>query len=99
VNPTKLTSIVQQYHKKADRLVTRHTDEKGVFDSRVQPVVDYYRDAAAAVARLADGLETGDADFSGLEVAGGYAQKFAKVTTRDKAATPQEEFMAVNCKN
>src|SRR5208282_5800784 len=92
MNPTKLTSVAQEYHKKADKLVTRHTDEKGVFDSRIQPTLDYYRDAAASVMRLVTEDEAAPAEaIWNLEGDEPAALKSGKgVTTRDKAATPQE---------
>jgi hypothetical protein len=54
----KLTDVVQQYHKKADSLIERFTDEKGVYDATSQPAVDYYRDSAARVMRLVSEDET-----------------------------------------
>jgi|SRR5208282_1586295 len=92
MNPTKLTSVAQEYHKKADKLVTRHTDEKGVFDSRIQPTLDYYRDAAANVMRLVTEEEAAPTEMAWtLESDRPEALKPGKgVTTRDKAATPQE---------
>ena len=48
----KLTDVVQQYHKEADSLIKRFTDEKGVYDASAQASVDYYRDSAAQVMRL-----------------------------------------------
>lgn len=91
MNPTQQTSVAQRYHKKADRLVTRHTDEKGVFDNRIQPVVDYYRDAAARVMRLVPEEDAATETTWNLEGDEPAALKSGKgVTTRDKAATPQE---------
>lgn len=93
-----LQEVANRYSARADRIVKRHTTEEGVFDASFQPHVDYYRNASAAVARLAEGMEEGgEADFSGLAVAGGFSQKFStKVTTRDKAATPQELIEKAN---
>ena len=58
-----LQGVAQQFHRQADRLVKRNTDEKGVFQAGthreekrfcpcVQCSLDYYRDSAAAVLRL-----------------------------------------------
>jgi len=92
MNPTTLTNIAQQYHKKADRLVTRHTDDKGVFDNRIQPVLDYYRNAAASVMCLVSEEDAVPAGMDwNLESDRPDTLKSGKgVTTRDKAATPQE---------
>jgi hypothetical protein len=92
-----LQSIAQQYHSKADRLVLKHTDEDGKFDAAIQPTVDYYRDTAAAVLRLQPEEVEGDSATWNLEgdVAPAINPK-SGVTTRDKAATPQELLAKAN---
>lgn len=86
-----LLELSQKYAGRADRIVKRHTTEEGVFDASFQPHVDYYRDAAANVARLAEGLEDEGEAVWNLEREDGFkSQKFGKVSTRDKAASPQE---------
>jgi hypothetical protein len=86
-----LQEVANRYSARADRIVKRHTTEEGVFDADFQPHVDYYRNASAAVSRLTEGLEEGGETEWNLDREDAYSQKFAgKVSTRDKAATPQE---------
>jgi hypothetical protein len=63
----KLTDVVQQYHKKADRLVQQFTDEKGVYDPSAQSSIDYYRDSAARVMQLVPVDEASDEVPSGMQ--------------------------------
>lgn len=86
-----LTELAANYNRHADRIVKKHTTEEGEFDASFQPHVDFYRDAAANVARLNEGLEESGEMILNLESdRAGAAFNTKKVSTRDKAATPQE---------
>jgi hypothetical protein len=93
-----LTELVQRYNARADRIVKRHTDDKGAFDSDYQPHVDHYRDAAGRVALLNEGLEEAPSVTAvwHLDPEAAALPPESKVTTRDKAATPQELIKKAN---
>jgi hypothetical protein len=91
------TELANTYNRHADRIVARHTKD-GVFDANFQPFVDFNRDAAAAVSSLNEGLEgTNEGMEWNLEsdrVGGAF--KKGKVSSADKAATPQELLAKAN---
>lgn len=82
-----LLALAQQYNRKADRVVKRHTNEEGAFDQRFQPTVDYYRNAAGAVSRLAEGLEDATETTWNLEGERRTAVGFSRKHKEEEAPT------------
>jgi imidazole glycerol phosphate synthase subunit HisF len=91
-----LQAVAQEYQKRAEHIVAAHTDKEGNFDASCQQDVDFNRDAAAAVLKLIPPVPVEVTAVVGGTVWNLDDEKKAiafsddKVTTRDKAATPQE---------
>jgi hypothetical protein len=89
-----LQAVAQEYQKRAEHIVAAHTDKDGNFDSSCQQDVDFNRDAAAAVLKLIPPVEVsavvGGTVWNLDDEKKAAAFSDDKVTTRDKAATPQE---------
>jgi hypothetical protein len=93
-----LRSIANQYHEHANKIAAR-ADRTGTLTGNQKKAIDSYRDAAAKIEALIRPEDSLPKEETVLEV---KAQETAsvgpgkKVSTRDKASTPQELLEKAN---
>ncbi|GEM_PF-5731712 len=91
-----LQQIANQYHAHANKIARRRVDKNGQLPARYMRAVEYYRDCAAKVSALILPEDVPVEMTWQLEDEQAALAPASKVTTRDKAATPQELLKKAN---